>query len=406
LGDTAGVAVALYGFALALRRPIAGGVVLGIGVALAFLGRGMLGPVWLIVSALLLPLVDKPWRTRAYALTLIVALAVALPLALAWPLALHARDPALFALWWKGETLGNYVAFFGNSDEFAPGYYLKNLLWFAWPSLPLILWMLWTRGRGFNGGLRDPGVQVPAVVSLVMLASLIVMPDPKLAYAIPLLVPFALLAALEVDSLKRGFSGALDWFGILTFGLVALVAWGIWIDSYVNGMSPRIAQLFRDSESGFQPSFHLGTILSAIALTLLWITLVRPARRSNRRAILNWAAGVTLAWGLATTIWLPYLDSRRSYRWVVENASMHMPRSGCVASRDLSEPQRALFYYFADLSTVREEVQPNHDCKALLVQYSRQTTQPPPPPGWTPAWDGHRRGDDTERYILYTRKSP
>jgi 4-amino-4-deoxy-L-arabinose transferase-like glycosyltransferase len=155
LGDTAGVAVALYGFALALRRPIAGGVVLGIGVALAFLGRGMLGPVWLVVSALLLPLVDKPWRTRAYGLTLIVALSVALPLALAWPLALHARDPALFALWWNGETLGNYVAFFGNSDEFAPGYYLKNLLWFAWPSLPLILWMLWTRGRD---SMADAGI--------------------------------------------------------------------------------------------------------------------------------------------------------------------------------------------------------------------------------------------------------
>ena len=150
----------------------------------------------------------------------------------------------------------------------------------------------------------DPA-QVPAVVSLVMLASLLVMPDPKLAYAIPLLVPFALLAALEVDSLKRGFSGALDWFGILTFGLVALVAWGIWIDSYVNGMSPRIAQLFRDSESGFQPSFHLGTILSAIALTLLWITLVRPARRSNRRAILNGRRRHASV-GLATTIWLPY----------------------------------------------------------------------------------------------------
>ena len=213
-----------------------------------------------------------------------------------------------------------------------------------------------------------------------------------------------MLAALEVHSLKRGFPARSVRHS--TFGLVALVAWGIWIDSYVNGMSPSIAQLFRDSESGFQPSFHLGTILSAIALTLLWITLVRPARRSNRRAILNWAAGVTLVWGLETTILLPYLDSRRSYRWVVENASMRMPRSGCVASRDLSEPQRALFYYFADLSTVREEVQPNHVCKALLVQYSRQTTQPPPPAGWTPVWDGHRRGDDTERYILYTKRSP
>jgi len=404
LGDTAGVAVALYGFALALRRPVAGGIVLGIGVALAFLGRGMLAPVWLVVSALLLPLIDKPWRTRAYGLTLLVALSVALPLGLSWPLALHARDPALFALWWKGEVLGNYVAFLGDGD-FAPAYYLKNLLWFAWPSLPLILWMLWTRGRGFNGGLRDPGVQVPGVVSLVILASLLVMPDPKLAFAIPLLVPFALLAAVEVDSLKRGFSGALDWFGILTFGVVAALAWGIWVVSYVRGMPPWVAQVFRDTEAGFRPSFHLGAVLSAVLLTLLWILLVRPARRSNRRAILNWAAGITLTWGLATTIWLPYIDSRRSYQSVVENAAIHLPRSGCIASRDLSEPQRALFYYFSDLATVREEVRPNHDCTALLVQYSRPTTQPPPVPGWTPAWEGHRRGDDTERYILYKRST-
>ncbi len=104
LGDTAGVAVALYGFALALRRPVAGGIVLGLGIAFSFLSRGMLGPAWIIVSALLLPFVDKPWRTRAYGLTLLVALAVALPLALSWPLALHARDPALFAQWWTGES--------------------------------------------------------------------------------------------------------------------------------------------------------------------------------------------------------------------------------------------------------------------------------------------------------------
>jgi 4-amino-4-deoxy-L-arabinose transferase-like glycosyltransferase len=404
LGDTAGVAVALYGFALALRRPVAGGIVLGLGIAFSFLSRGMLGPAWIIVSALLLPFIDKPWRTRAYGATLLVALATALPLVLSWPLALHAREPALFAQWWSGEALGDYIALFGNRSELAPGYYLKNLLWFAWPSLPLILWMLWTRGRGFNGGLRDPGVQVPAVVSLVILASLLLLRDPKLPYAIPLLVPFALLAALEVDSLKRGFSGALDWFGILTFGLVAMMAWGFWIDAYLNGMSPRVAQLFRDSEVGFRTSFHLGAMLAAIFLTLLWIMLVRPARRSNRRALLNWAAGVTLIWGLAMTIWLPYIDSRRTYRNVVENAAMRMPRSGCVASRDLGEPQRALFYYFSGVETVREEIRPQHDCKALLVQYSRPLTQPAPPAGWMPAWDGHRRGDETERIILYIRK--
>jgi 4-amino-4-deoxy-L-arabinose transferase-like glycosyltransferase len=398
---TVGVALALYGFALALRRPAWGGVALGAGVAVAFLGRGVLGPLWLAAAALILPACGPEWRNRAYALTLAVALAVALAAALPWPLALHARDPALFAQWWSGESLANFVALPGGDAE--PLYYLRNLLWFAWPSLPLILWLLWLRGRGFNGGLSEPGVVIPGVLALVLLASLLAMPEARLVNALPLLVPLALLAALEVDSLKRGFSGALDWFGILTFGLLAMLMWGLWIDAYVNGMPANVARLFRDTETGYRPSFHLGTMLAATGLTVLWVVLVRPARRSNRRAVLNWAAGVTLIWGLATTIWLPYLDSRRSYRWTVENVAMRVPRDACLASRNLGEPQRAVFRYFAGIDTVREEVRADHDCRLLVVQYGRLPGEPEPPAGWTAIWSGARRGDDTERFVLYRR---
>ena len=398
---TVGVALALYGFALALRRPAWGGVALGAGVAVAFLGRGVQGPLWLAVAALILPACGPEWRNRAYALTLAVALAVALTAALPWPLALHARDPALFAQWWSGESLQNFVALPGDGAE--PLYYLRNLLWFAWPSLPLILWLLWLRGRGFNGGLREPGVVVPGVLALVLVASLLAMPEARLVNALPLLVPLALLAALEVDSLKRGFSGALDWFGILTFGLLAMLMWGLWIDAYVHGMPANVARLFRDTETGYRPSFHLGTMLAATGLTVLWVVLVRPARRSNRRAILNWAAGVTLIWGLATTIWLPYLDSRRSYRWTVENVAMRVPRDACLASRNLGEPQRAVFRYFAGIDTVREEVRADHGCRLLVVQYGRVAGEPEPLAGWTAIWSGARRGDDTERFVLYKR---
>jgi len=90
---------------------------------------------------------------------------------------------------------------------------------------------------------------------------------------------------------------------------------------------------------------------------------------------------------------------------MVESAVAHLPRQGCIASRDLSEPQRALFYYFSGLTTVREEVQPQHNCSALLVQYSRPAGALNPPAGWTPVWDGRRRGDNTERYILFVRKA-
>ena len=154
--------------------------------------------------------------------------------------------------------------------------------------------------------------------------------------------------------------------------------WLVWIDAYVNGMSLRVARLFRDTEIGYRPSFHLGSMLAALALTVLWVALVRPARRSNRRAILNWAAGVTLIWGLATTIWLPYLDSRRSYRWMVEALAREVPSEGCLASRNLGEPQRALFYYFARHETVREEVDPAHncDCAGRAIWPPRRRSRP------------------------------
>ena len=141
----------------------------------------------------------------------------------------------------------------------------------------------------------------------------------------------------------------------------------------------------------------------AIFLTALWVVLVRPARRSNRRAVLNWAAGVTLLWGLYSTIWLPYLDSRRSYKTMIESAAMHLLTPGCVASRNLGEPHRALFQYYAGLVTKREEATPDHRCPLLLVQYGRQPGPAPALPGWDVIWDGNRRGDQTERYVLYKR---
>jgi 4-amino-4-deoxy-L-arabinose transferase-like glycosyltransferase len=404
LGVTLGVAIALYGFALALRRPWAGGVWLGVAIAVAFGSRGLQGPAWLLITALLLPLVGPAWRSRAFAATVTCAVVVALALSLPWVIALNARDPALFAMWWSGESWANYLAFAPGASAGDPTYQLRNLPWFAWPALPLVIWTLWTRGRGFNGGLAEPGIQVPGILALVILANLLVAPEPRVISALPLLVPLALLATLEVDTLKRGFSAFLDWFGILTFGILALLVWLFWIDARVNGMSSRIAVLFQDTEIGFQPTFHLGTILVAIFLTALWVTLVRPARRSNRRAVLNWAAGLTLLWGLYSTIWLPYLDSRRSYRTMVESAAMNLLRPGCVASRNLGEPQRALFHYYAGLVTEREELHPDHKCTMLLVQYGRGVGTPPVLTGWTIAWDGRRRGDDTERFVLYRRE--
>jgi hypothetical protein len=89
---------------------------------------------------------------------------------------------------------------------------------------------------------------------------------------------------------------------------------------------------------------------------------------------------------------------------MIQSVTTHLLTPGCVASRNLGEPQRALFHFFAGLETLREEIKPDHDCPLLLIQYGRESTAPAIS-GWRVMWDGHRRGDATELFVLYRRTS-
>ena len=402
LGLMAGIAGAAWGLALAQRRCVAGGAVTGVATGLAFLADGLSGPLWVGITLVVLPLFVPRLRSRAYAITAATAVAAFAATALTWPLALWRTAPDALAAWWAAQLAPGFWAGVGGEAPFVA----KNLLWFAWPVLPLAAWTLWMRGRGFNGGLRVAAVEIPLVLLLVMLVALLLHPEPRATLLMPLLVPLALLAAWEIDTLKRGYSAALDWFGILTFGLLAGLVWWVWIDAHLHGLAPRLARLFRDAEAGYRPEFQLLAFIVATFLTALWLALVRPARRSNRRAVLNWAVGMTLVWGLYMTIWLPYIDLRRSYRPVAEAIVAGLPAQGCVASRDLGEPMRALLYYYAGLATVREEQRPDHDCAYLVVQHGRLDAGAAAPEGWVAIHEGRRRGDESERYVLYRRRMP
>ena len=265
---------------------------------------------------------------------------------------------------------------------------------------------MWLRGRGYNGGLAQPGIILPLTMSIVLLAVLSAAPEPRATLALPLLLPLSLLAAAEVDTLKRGSSGALDWFGILTFGLVAVLVWALWLESIWHGLPEPVARMFRDTQPGFRPPLQPFALFVSVFLTLLWIVLVRPARRSNRRAVLNWATGMTLVWGLYMTIWLPYLDSRRSYRPVAESLAQQLRGdAACIASHELGEPQRALIRYFTGITPIRDELPAASACPLLLMQAGRDDADTPPDSAWNKIWEGHRRGDDTERFLLFRRST-
>jgi hypothetical protein len=53
---------------------------------------------------------------------------------------------------------------------------------------------------------------------------------------------------------------------------------------------------------------------------------------------------------------------------------------------------------------LREETRDDVDCPALLVQYGTLAGASPAIAGWRIEWQGARRGDATERFVLYVKE--
>ena len=272
------------------------------------------------------------------------------------------------------------------------------------------LWTLWTRGRGFNGGLREPGVEIPGVLALVILVEPAGRcPSRALINALPLLVPLALLAALEVDSLKRGFSACarLVRHPDVRPARRSLV-WGLWIDARVNGMSRASRVLFRDTEIGFQPTFHLGAMLLAAVPDGAVGRARAPgaAQQPPRGAQLGGRRDAALGPRTRRS------GCRTSIRGAAIARSIESARArSCLrraASRAATWASRS-----ARCSTISpgstpcaRKRSPTHECPRCSCSTAGSASAPRRRPAGTCVWDGRRRGDDTERFVLYRRNAP
>lgn len=395
-----GFAAAVYGLALALRYPALGGFVAGTGTGVAFLSKGTLQPAALVLAIALAPMFIREFRHRGFAIFLALFIVALLPWIVVWPAALMRHAPVLFEVWFQASVVEPFRALFTRAPESAdnPIYYVTLLTWFAWPVLPLALWSLWHHRRGW----LSSELRLPLLVFLVLLGMLSLDDKNRDVLAIPLLIPLALIAAAGIDSLRRGAASALDWFGLMTFGLFATLLWLGWV-AMMTGRPASLAHYIARWQNNFLPTFHWAAFLFAVVLTLAWLFLVIFSKRSPRRAVSNWAAGITLFWALLATIWLPWFDSFKSYRTLMTEIRAALPPTDdCVASVGLGLPQRALLDYHARLVTQRLEVEPKTECRLLLVQ---GLNGQPPVLGdtWRQIWNGARASDHTEHFWLYQR---
>ncbi len=393
----AGYAAAVYGMALALRLPGLAGLALGVGSGLAGASASLFEPAAIWMVAILLPACFRYWRSREYLITLVLGALVALPWLVLWPFWLWRTSPDLFSLWWSAGATWRLqgIGFAIWSRELA--YYLSLLPWFAWPALPLAGWTLWdSRLLGY----ARPHVQMPVLMLSVWLALMLFSPAPKEGYALPLLIPLSLLASAGIDRLRRGAAAALNWFGIMTFGLLAIYLWIGWTAAQF-GIPARLVERGVKVAPGFVASLNVAAVLLAIVLTLAWVWAVSRRRQRGRQAVTSWAAGVTLSWSLLMLLWLPGVDWVRGYQLpAAELGHVAGQAKGCIATRNMSTAQVALFHYYTDLPLVSEMANPG-SCDWVLIQGGQVEISPAG--SWVRLWEGGRPGDSRERFRLYRR---
>ncbi|MEQ1629195.1 MAG: glycosyltransferase family 39 protein, partial [Gallionella sp.] len=195
-------------------------------------------------------------------------------------------------------------------------------------------------------------------------------------------------------------ANALDWFGLMIFALLAIVLWWGWAGLLLDNQA-KITHLLKNDQPSFVPSLDTTSFVIALFCTFLWLVLVWRVGRSMRRSVVNWASGMTLIWILAMTLWLPWLDSGKSYRNMVMALKQDMPvKYNCIRRENLGNGQRAMLHYFGDIYT---QLDPKQRCDLRLIQGKKLSSPVLDGTKWKKIWEGSRMDDKSEQYRLYRR---
>ena len=383
----AGCVISLWGLCVWQQQPLRGGLIFGAGTGIGFLGAGLDSVAIQLATGLILAL-HPAWRTRGSTRAWLAATSIALLLMLPWPLALWQQAPALFDLWWNAER---------ETLTLRGGFSLKHielLAWAAWPVLPLAVWSLWLERRHL---LKPQTALLLAASAAALFAFFADLPRPTAL--MPALVPLILLAAAGAGRLRRGAANAFDWFGMMTFTLVAALIWlgGI---AMLTGEPARVAKNFSKPAPGFIAETSTIAVVLAVAVSIGWIAVMLRTPRSPWRAAARWSVGLTTIWLLLVALWLPWIDREKSYRGVsAEFRQVLGSRPGCIARRGLGLAQRASLDYFNGIRTTAGSRA--SECRYLIMQTTPGAQKDLA--GWTLIRETSRPSDKSERLRLYRR---
>lgn len=387
-------ALAFYAVARMLDQPFSGSIVLGVAVGAAFLTRGWIGALPIMLA---IPFCFRPrsalWPEKKW---LIITVVISLSMALLW--------------WIPAKRLGDYWThnwWLWNIQSFSwPRYsvltsMLRDLPWFLWPTWPFALLALW-RWRSW---LAAPHIWIPLMFAVWPLVTMLFLEDVFEPEYSLMAVPAAVLAAFALPTLRRGVVNSLDWFAVMCFSLTTATVWLGWI-ALQTGWPRQIAHNIARQTRGYEAFVSWPALLIAGCGTLAWIALVRWRLHSKPEALWRGtvlsAGGLIVTWLMLVTLWMPVLDYVRSYRSVsaqLASALETLKAPGeCVRALGVGTGQRASFLVFNNINF-------SYDSRCTLIL--QQTSSESVANGsaafsdtGTVIWQGKRGADRHEMFRL------
>jgi len=335
-------ALAFYAVARAIDRPLSGALTLGVALGAAFLARGWIGALPIILAALS---AFHPggalWPRRNW---LALSAFIALAMGLAWWLPLKTHAPYWAQNWWLWNSQSVVLPQFDVLFSL-----LRDLPWFLWPTWPFAVLAVW-RWRNW---LNSPHIWVPLMFMVWPLITMCFLADVfEPEYAL-MAVPTAVLAAFSLPTLRRAVVNSLDWFAVMCFSLTAATVWLGWF-ALQTGWPAQIHHNITRLIRGYEIFVSWPAVFIALAGTLAWVGLVHWRLHTKpaalwRGTVLS-AGGLITTWLLLVTLWMPVLDYARSYRQVSAELALaleqHARGGECVRALGVGTGQRASFLVF------------------------------------------------------------
>ena len=394
-----GVAMGLT--AISLHRPY-GGLILGTAAGVGFLAKGLFVPGTAGLGVVLSMLMTPALRSRHTLQQLALATVISAPWLLIWPTLLYLRSPELFYEWFWLNNIGRFFGYPAHQlgADHTPWYWFKTYPWLIAPG-----WIFLALGwRRIRAAAKTNRALLPMVsLALALLLVLGVSRSARAIYALPL-IPIVAMIAAGATPPPRWFDRTLYGAGAALGLVVGTVAVILWLSLLLRGQAPAWPGINGRLPLAFDLPFWRWGTLGAGLLILVLIALLRAKRTGISAGLMMWCCGLTLAYGLAATLLLPWIDAARSYRSVFVAMTAQLPPSvNCLASIGVGESGRAMLRYATGLSSRPVADGEAVPCNALLVQTLDGAAPPVRPDQWRAAWQGARPSDAREQMFLFLR---